>query len=60
MRNDSKAHLVPEGTLVDHAGWNAAVNGTARQVHADGPGLMWLAPQCNGPCEVVLDYSGGN
>jgi hypothetical protein len=25
----------------------------------DGLGLMWLRPECHGPCEVQLDYDGG-
>jgi len=42
-----------------HPGWHAKVNGVTRRIEADGLGLMWLPPGCNGPCEVQLDYDGG-
>ena len=42
-----------------HPGWHATVNGRTRPVYKDGLGLMWLKPECNGPCEVVLQYTGG-
>jgi hypothetical protein len=42
-----------------HPGWHAKVNGQARQIEADGLGLMLIRPQCNGPCDVELDYDGG-
>jgi hypothetical protein len=42
-----------------HPGWHAHANGQAVPLHRDGLGLMWLDPQCHGPCEVRLDYDGG-
>lgn len=42
-----------------HPGWHATVNRQARPVYKDGLGLMWLRPECNGACEVVLQYTGG-
>jgi hypothetical protein len=42
-----------------HPGWRAKVNGQARQIQQDGLGLMWIRPECNGPCNVELDYDGG-
>jgi hypothetical protein len=45
--------------ITHHSGWHAKVNGAYRQLNADGLGLMWLQPGCNGPCEVQLDYDGG-
>lgn len=42
-----------------HPGWHATANGQRRPIYKDGLGLMWLRPQCNGPCEVAMDYDGG-
>jgi hypothetical protein len=42
-----------------HPGWRAFVNGRKTPILADGLGLMWLRPGCNGPCEIQLAYSGG-
>ena len=42
-----------------HPGWRATAGGNKRQIFKDGLGLMWLRPGCNGPCEIVLDYTGG-
>ncbi len=40
-------------------GWRAKVNGSERRVFADALGLMAIAPQCNGPCNVEVTYNGG-
>jgi hypothetical protein len=45
--------------VTHHPGWHAMVNGVSRQTKADGLGLMWLEPGCNGPCDVQLEYNGG-
>ena len=45
--------------VTHHPGWHAKANGISRQVKADGLGLMWLQPGCNGPCDVQLEYDGG-
>jgi hypothetical protein len=42
-----------------HPGWHAKVNGQRRMVQPDGLRLMWIRPECNGPCNVELDYDGG-
>jgi hypothetical protein len=42
-----------------HAGWHASVAGQPRAIYKDGLGLMWLRPECGGPCEILLDYDGG-
>jgi hypothetical protein len=42
-----------------HPGWHATVDGQARRIQKDGAGLMWIRPECNGACDVVLDYDGG-
>ncbi len=42
-----------------HPGWHATAGGRSQKIFKDGLGLMWLRPDCNGPCEVVLDYDGG-
>jgi hypothetical protein len=40
-------------------GWRASVGGQARPVLEDGLGLMWLRPECQGGCEIVMQYGGG-
>jgi len=45
--------------VAHHPGWHASVNGVSRPVRADGLGLIWLAPECNGACDVLLEYNGG-
>jgi hypothetical protein len=42
-----------------HPGWHAKVNGRARPIEPDWLGLMWIRPECNGPCNAELDYDGG-
>lgn len=42
-----------------HPGWHARAEGHDTALHADGLGLMWLVPACQGPCELELDYDGG-
>ena len=42
-----------------HPGWHAFVSGQGRELRKDGLGLMWLRPECAGPCEIRLDYDGG-
>lgn len=40
-------------------GWRAIANGRSLRVQKDGLGLMWLDPQCAGPCEIDVRYDGG-
>ncbi len=42
-----------------HPGWHASVAGQPRTLQKDGLGLMWLRPDCSGPCEIQLVYDGG-
>jgi hypothetical protein len=42
-----------------HPGWHATVAGRDCPLKPDALGLIWLTPECSGPCEVQLDYSGG-
>ena len=42
-----------------HPGWHATSGNRHLQVRKDGLGLIWLRPECNGPCEVQLEYDGG-
>ena len=42
-----------------HPGWHARANGRTVPLRADGLGLIWLAPDCQGSCELELDYDGG-
>jgi hypothetical protein len=59
-----RAAAVPTGQAISvqvsyHPGWHAKVGGQSRGLYKDGLGLMWLRPECAGPCEVQLDYDGG-
>jgi hypothetical protein len=45
--------------VTQHPGWHAKANGVSRRVKADGLALMWLQPECNGPCDIQLEYDGG-
>jgi hypothetical protein len=42
-----------------HPGWHAKAGNRTVELHRDGLGLMWLRPECSGPCEIQLDYDGG-
>ncbi len=42
-----------------HPGWHAAVGNRHLETREDGLGLMWVKPECDGPCEVRLEYDGG-
>ena len=42
-----------------HPGWHATANGRGVRLHPDGLGLMWVEPDCNGPCRIDLNYDGG-
>jgi hypothetical protein len=41
------------------AGWEAYANGRRQPIREDGIGLMVIEPDCHGPCEVSLRYTGG-
>lgn len=42
-----------------HPGWRARANGQTVPLLRDALGLIWLAPACQGPCDLELDYDGG-
>jgi hypothetical protein len=42
-----------------HPGWHVTVGNRHPQLQKDGLGLIWLRPECDGPCAVRLDYDGG-
>jgi hypothetical protein len=42
-----------------HPGWHARANGRRAVVRRDGLGFLLIQPQCDGPCEIELDYDGG-
>lgn len=42
-----------------HPGWHATAGAHRPQLRKDGLGLIWFRPECDGPCEVQLDYDGG-
>jgi hypothetical protein len=55
-RQESDSHL---GRGMAGPGCLCAGYPSSRQIKADGLGLMWLQPGCNGPCDVQLEYDGG-
>ena len=42
-----------------HPGWSARANGRRAEIRRDGLGLMVLASDCSGPCDIRLVYDGG-
>jgi hypothetical protein len=40
-------------------GWEAYANGKRQPIRPDGIGLMAIEPDCHGPCEISLRYTGG-
>src|ERR1039457_2643857 len=40
-------------------GWEAWANGKPQRVLGDAIGLMVIEPDCLGPCQVSLRYTGG-
>ncbi len=42
-----------------HPGWHAGAGGQSVAIHKDGLGLMWLQPDREGPCDLLLQYDGG-
>jgi hypothetical protein len=40
-------------------GWEAYANGRRQPVRGDAIGLMVIDPECHGPCEISLRYTGG-
>jgi hypothetical protein len=40
-------------------GWEAWVDGERRLVRGDAIGQMVVEPDCSGPCEITLRYTGG-
>jgi hypothetical protein len=57
MRDDSKAHVVPEGILGVIRSPDRDISEVEKYVVGTRPSL---ALQCNGPCDVVRDYNGEN
>jgi hypothetical protein len=43
-----------------HAGWRAWANGAEIPVYRDGMNYLYVEPQCSGPCEVRVEFSGGS
>jgi len=39
-------------------GWRALVSGAPRSVRADGLGFILIDPQCEGDCEISLNWTG--
>jgi hypothetical protein len=40
-------------------GWEAYANGKRQPIRPDAIGLMAIEPDCDGPCEISLRYTGG-
>ena len=40
-------------------GWEAYANGKRQPVRGDAIGLMVIDPDCHGPCDILLRYTGG-
>jgi hypothetical protein len=53
----SPEHLISAQITCDE-GWRARVHNQPRRIWADNLGQIAIAPQCAGPCTVVLTYDG--
>jgi hypothetical protein len=42
-----------------HPGWRARLNGRPAKLRADGLSLMVVEPECEGRCQVELEFTGG-
>jgi hypothetical protein len=42
-----------------HPGWRGRVNGRPAKLRADGLSLMVVEPECEGRCQVELEFTGG-
>ena len=42
-----------------HPGWRAWVGKRQVAIERDGLGLMWIDADCDGPCAIELEYTGG-
>jgi hypothetical protein len=56
--------VLPPGSLYSlqipyHAGWRATANGKSALISQDALGMMTVAPECAGACEVTLIFDGG-
>ena len=56
--------IVPAGHVISiqmnhHPGWSARANGKQVEVLKNGLGLIAVAPNCDGPCDIRLVYDGG-
>jgi len=45
--------------MTDSPGWRATVRGIPQRTFSDGLGMLVVAPDCRGPCEIRLHYDGG-
>jgi hypothetical protein len=43
-----------------HPGWRATLRGVPQRTYSDGLGLLVVAPDCRGECDVQLEYDGGS
>ena len=63
--NRIRIHTIPQpGEVLSleisyHPGWHARNSQKALDVQRDELGLMWLRPECAGPCDLQLEYDGG-
>lgn len=59
IHTDARPDQVLSVQVSWHPGWHAVVGGKKIDVRKDGLGLMWMRPECNGACDLQLDYDGG-
>ena len=63
--NRIRIHISPQpGEVLSlaisyHPGWHARNGRKELAVQRDELGLMWLRPECTGPCDLQLEYDGG-
>jgi hypothetical protein len=59
MTADLRRDQVLSVQITYHPGWHASVDGQPRRAFRDNLGQLAVAPACDGPCRVELDFDGG-
>ena len=59
MTADLRRDQVLSVQITYHPGWHASVDGQPRRVFRDNLGQLAVAPACDGPCRVELDFDSG-
>lgn len=59
IRAEVQPGQVISAQITYEKGWEAWANGKRQRIRGDGLGQMVIEPECAGPCEIHLRYTGG-